>query len=130
MRKLTPEEFKDRIEAVARARKIFIPHITKNVTVAFELYQKVFAEQQRSLFLSSIIEGKRPRTWLDEYERPRCPECNEPLHLRVIRVGKGKQNKKGWKTCWECLGETCYYEKYSRKSVRKQLKRLRRKKDA
>jgi len=132
MNKLTEQEFQDRISALTKARKIFIPHMTKNISIAFELYQKVLAKQKQDIFLNTAKAGRAPRTWLDKYERPECPECGEVLYLRSI-CGKGiKQhgNLKGWKTCWECLGPRCMYEAYSRKSIGKWMKRLRRKKDA
>jgi len=40
MKPLNIEAFQDRIEAVARARRIFIPHITTSITLAFTIYQQ------------------------------------------------------------------------------------------
>lgn len=127
MKRLTEREFQDRVQAVAKAGKIFIPHLTKNISVAFELYQEVLAEQERVRFLTTISGGKIQRTWLDQYERPACPQCKEPLYLRIIREPMGPGNQKGWKTCWECLGPNCFYEEYSKKGVSKWVTELKKK---
>lgn len=124
MKRISFEEFRDRTETIARARKIFIPHVTKNVSVAFELYQEVLAEQERVRFLSTVTGGKISMSWLDQYERPKCPECQEPLYLRVITIVKGPGNWEGWKTCWECIGSSCIYEEYSRKSIGEWMREL------
>ena len=126
MKKLSEEEFSDRAKIVARARKIFLPHLTKNISIAFELYQEVLAEQERIRFLTTVNGGRISLTWLDQYERLVCPLCDEPLYLRIIREPKGVSNQKGWKTCWECLGPTCAYEEYSEKSVEDWIKQLKR----
>jgi hypothetical protein len=76
MNKLSEQEFQDRIQAVARARKIFIDSgLTRNISDAFTLYQEVLAEQDRALTLQTEKDGNRPRSILDEYKRPRCPLC-------------------------------------------------------
>lgn len=127
MKRLTQKEFFERTEALMKARKIFIPHITKNITIAFELYQELLAEQERSIFLSTINEGRVERTWLDAFKRPKCPRCREGLRLRVIDEPKGPRNRRGWKTCWECPGPMCIYEGYSKKNLNEWLKRLKKK---
>lgn len=127
---LKQREFQDRVEAVARARKIFIPHITKNISIAFQLYQEILAKQERKLTLTTKEGGRRPRTWLDQYERPKCPKCGEELYLRIVKEPKGRGNQKGWKSCWECLGLTCFYEEYSKKPIKRLIKKLRRKTNA
>ena len=124
MKRISFEEFRDRVGAVTRARRIFIPYLTKNITIAFELYQEVLAEQERDRFLTTITGGRTPMTWLDQYKRPKCPECQEPLYLRVITVVKGLGNQEGWKTCWECIGPSCIYEEYSKKSIGEWMKEL------
>lgn len=129
MKQISLDEFRDRAEAIARARKIFIPHLTKNISIAFELYQEVLAKQERDRFLTTVTGGRAPMTWLDQYERPKCPSCDEPLYLRIINTPKGTQNQRGWKTCWECLGPNCIYEEYSKKSVNEWVKRLKRRKE-
>ena len=129
MKRISFDKFQDRTKAIVKARKIFIPHFTKNITVAFELYQEVLAEQERDRFLTTVTGGRVSMTWLDQYERPNCPSCEEPLYLRIINIPKGKQNRRGWKTCWECLGPNCTHEEYSKKSVNEWVKRLKRRKE-
>jgi len=127
MKRISLNEFRDRTETLIRARKIFIPNITKNITVAFELYQEVLAEQERVRFLSTVTGGKVSMTWLDQYERPKCPECGKDLYLRLINKPKGSSNAHGYKTCWECVEENCLYEKYSAKTINDWVTELRRK---
>jgi len=124
MKRISLLEFQSRTRAIANARKIFIPHFTKNITIAFDLYQEVLAEQERDRFLTTVTGGKIFLTWLDQYERPKCPECNEPLRLRIINEPKGPSNVHGYKTCWMCIKEDCLYEKYSTKAVNDWLAEL------
>jgi len=126
MKQMTFEEFEDRTKAVVRARKIFTPHLTKNITEAFAIYQKVLAETPRSVMISSKEGGRRPQTIVDQFERPLCPECGEPLFLRIIKIPKGPRNKKGWKSCWVCDGPLCCYESYSKLDINQWLARLKR----
>jgi len=125
MKNLSRIDFRDRIEAIARARKIFIPHITNNISVAFDIYQEVLAETKRILDLHSKIDGDRMRTMLDDYVRPECPECSTGMMLRPVTTPKGPANVYGYKSCWECV--ECGFEQYSFKTVAEQIKRLGRK---
>lgn len=127
MKKIGQEEFHDRIGAIIRARKIFIPHLTKNITIAFELYQEVLAEQKRMRFLTVATGGRLPPSQLDQYERPLCPQCKEPLYLRVINEPKGRGNRKGWKTCWICMKPQCIYERFSKRSLNDWMRKLKKK---
>jgi len=104
MKQLTEEEFRDRMEAIQRARKIFIQsNLTDNITVAFELYQEVFAETERQLVIKKLQTptgmGLSP---LDDYERPKCPICEKEMSLRTL-----PENEEGFKTQWVCPTETC-----------------------
>ena len=83
MNKLNQEEFQDRIQAVARARRIFIDSgLTKNITEAFTLYQEVLAEQEREIIIDTLTGGNRPPALFDLYDRPECPECGADLMFR------------------------------------------------
>ena len=85
MKKLTKEEFIDRMDAIRRANKIFIDSgLTNNITTAFELYQEVFATRERQLVLTANIEGNSHRTAMDYYERPKCPECRADMKFRAL----------------------------------------------
>lgn len=82
MKELTEEEFNDRIGALARAGRIF-PDVL-NVTERFKLYQEVFAEREREIFLSTRVQGNRPKTVMDKYERAKCPECEADMMFRQV----------------------------------------------
>ena len=99
MKDLDRNEFHQRLEAIAKARKIFIPHITKNITIAFDLYQELLAEEKMANRLVSKTHGNRPRTILDEFERLECEKCGAPLRLRVF-YPKGEET--ATYTRWEC----------------------------
>jgi len=105
MKQLTEQEFKDRVEAIQRARKIFVMSgLTDNISTAFAIYQEIFAETERQLLITT--EQKVPigmrLSPLDDYERPKCPTCNEEMALRAI-----PENEQGFKTQWVCPTETC-----------------------
>lgn len=106
--------------AIARARKIFIPHVTKNITIAFELYQEVLAEQDRKRLLN--YEKNKDYGIFAKLKRPRCPDCDLDMGLRLIDTPKGKANKNGWKSCWIC--EKCLYEEYSYNTLQEWLEIL------
>ncbi len=111
MKKLTGEEFRDRVKALARARKIFIPGVTKSISDAFVLYQGVLAEEERKEKL--VSERTRDYGPLGDIQRPECPDCGGTMGLRLIRAPKGRQNKKGWNSCWTCDDDKCLHEEYS-----------------
>jgi len=103
MRELTHEEFTDRTMAIIRAEKIFIDSgITNNITVAFQLYQYVCAEREREIFLSTNRYGTKPRTVMDRYERPQCPDCKYDMQFRVV-----PENDEGIKVQLVCSNKDC-----------------------
>lgn len=84
MKKLTAEEFSDRMMALQRARHIFIETgLTNNITVAFQVYQEVFAEREREIFISTF-NAMKMLTPMDRYERPECPDCGAPMRFRQV----------------------------------------------
>ena len=118
MKKLTHTEFQHRVNEVNKAYRIFSP-LTNNMTEAFRLYQEVLAEERMEVFVSTAA-GNRPLTPLDDFERPKCPECNLDLRLKV---GAKDQNEKEWSTAWLC--EKCLVEFYSDKTVQEWMNELR-----
>jgi len=122
MKRLTKEEFQERAQAGIRARRIFIPHFTKSITVAFELYQEVLAEQERKLVLEE--ERKHHYGILSEKIRPLCPECGNELFLRIISAPIGPQNKKGYNSAWVCSTGDCIHEEFSTNTLQDWLKLL------
>ena len=103
MKELTEEEFRDRTQAVLRAGAIFIDSgITNNISIAFELYQKVCAEREREIFISTQAGDNRPKTVMDRYERPKCPECGKDMMFRNV-----PENPEGVKTQLVCTQIDC-----------------------
>jgi len=91
------------------------------MTDAFRLYQEVLAEEKMQVFVSSATGGNRPVTPMDDFERPKCPECQIDLRLRV---GAKDENEKEWNTAWYC--EKCKAEFYSDKTVQEWMNELQR----
>ncbi len=104
-----------------KARERYMPHRTNNITVALELYLKHIAteDEQVPVFISSKT---RPRNWVDKLDRPNCPSCGRSLLLRAVTTPKGRANREGYQTCWECLD--CGFEKYSLKSIADRLRSI------
>lgn len=127
MKRLSFKEFHDRLQAIAEAEEIFIPHITTNVSVAFELYQKVLADKERQLRL--VEERLRDYSILHDRARPKCPDCGAELGLRLINTPKGKGNVHGYKSAWVCEEGDCVYEAFYHKTLEDWLEELPRKTD-
>lgn len=119
MKKMEYKEYVQRLNELAKARRIFMPHITKNVNEAFELYQELFAEEKLDIFISTAATGGRPMTPMDDYIRPQCPECNVDMRLKI---GTKDQDGKIWPTAWFC--EKCLAEYYSDKTPVEWMKEL------
>jgi len=103
MKELTKEEFYDRAMAIQRARHIFIESgLTNNITHAFQAYQAIFAEREREIFLSAMALGGRPRTIMDRYERPKCPNCGHDMMFRQV-----PENPEGLKSQLVCSNKEC-----------------------
>ena len=122
MRKLTLREFHDRTQAIARARRIFIPHFTKSITLAFEIYQEMLAETERKLRLDE--ERAQDYGLLSEKQRPLCPECGSELFLRLIGVPQGPGNINGYRSAWVCSEGDCTYEEFSMNTLTDWLEQL------
>jgi len=104
----------ERNSVVIKARKKYIPDITRNISIALELYLKNDATRNEHIPLN-INKKTKPKNVADLIGRPVCPGCGELMMLRIINTPQGKQNRKGWKTCWECAN--CGHEEYSLKSI-------------
>lgn len=85
MKSLTFDEFQNRLRVVSRARRIFIPNLTRNISNAFALYQDIFEEDDKKLDLeiTNNTGGFAPSI-LDEFPRPPCPVCDTPLRLSIL----------------------------------------------
>jgi len=97
MKILSEEEFADRCQAVNEALQIF-GHMTDNdITRAFMAYQLVLAERGRKAMLTTEKHGNRAPTFLDQYERPKCPDCGADMMIR--RVPENDENVKAQFVC-------------------------------
>ena len=121
MKKLNYEEFSKRIEEVNKAARIFAP-LTNNISEAFKIYQEVLAEEQMEVFVSTAMMGNKPMTPMDDFERPKCPECQNELRLKL---GAKDQDGKEWNSSWVCT--QCLAEFYSEKTAQEWMNELRRK---
>lgn len=120
MKKLTFQEFQERLAEVTKARAIFIKSgITDNLTIAFALYQAILADEEKKVVVSTAEGGKRPITFLDDYERPKCPECQTDLRLQIFAKD---ESSKIWPTAWICTN--CKAEFYSEKTIEDWMKEL------
>jgi len=120
MKKLNYEEFQKRVNEVNKAARIFAP-LTNNISEAFAIYQEVLAEEQMSVFVSSFVAGAKPMTPIDDYERPKCPECENELGLKIMPKD---QDGKEWATSWVC--SKCSAEFYSDKTIQEWMNELKR----
>jgi hypothetical protein len=102
LKELTEEEVADRAGALQRAEKIFSHMTNADITKAFKAYQAIFAEREREIFLSSHVHGRRPRTLMDKWERPKCPDCGSNMLFRVV-----PENNAGTKTQLVCESPKC-----------------------
>lgn len=81
----TYDEYRDREDAIQRARKIFtLSGFTKNVSIAFAAYQTLFAETERPVAVRASWYNKFRETSFDDRERPECPDCGSPLFFRNV----------------------------------------------
>ncbi|MEW6187855.1 MAG: hypothetical protein AB1585_19170 [Thermodesulfobacteriota bacterium] len=125
MHRLNREEFEDRINAVARARKIFIKSgLVANITDAFALYQGVLAEQDRAVIITTLLGGNRPPARFDKFERPKCPECGSDLMFRPL-----PPNEEGVNTQLVCENPRCDVALNSKMTIEEWSRELERKKD-
>ena len=121
MNRLTQQEFQDRTEAVARARKIFIDLAGGNITNAFTLYQEVLAEQERAVIINTLTSGNRPPALFDQFERPKCPDCGANLMFRGVPA-----NPEGIKVQLVCENPECDLVLNSEMSIEEWAEELRR----
>lgn len=124
MKELTEEEFQDRAAALQRAECIFAHMTNGDLTHAFKAYQSIFAEREREIFLSSHVHGRRPRTLIDKYERPKCPDCGSNMLFRVV-----PENRGGIKTQLVCESPKCDMVLNSKNDLNWWMDNLRIKKD-
>lgn len=124
MKSLTQQEFTERMEAIQRAQKIFVESgLTNNITVAFHIYQEVFAERERQLFITEQVKDFRPGGKLARYERIPCPDCDSNMFISVIEKGA-----EGHLTSVSCT--KCDTVLLSEKTLNEWMESLKRREDA
>jgi len=102
MKLLSEEEFADRCKAVNEALQIF-GHMTDNdITRAFQAYQLVLAERGRKALLTTEKHGSRAPTIMDQYERPKCPDCGADMMIRRVPANDERVNSQ-----FVCSNESC-----------------------
>lgn len=119
LKKLSQEQFQNRLTEMLKARQMFMPHITNNITTAWELYQKIVAEEEMSIFITNAQVEHLKQNPLKDLQRPKCPECGEDM---VLKIGAVDMNGKQWATAWAC--KPCMIEIYSEDSVETWRKKL------
>ena len=94
IKKIDREKFIEDTTAILDARRIFIDsNVTKNITVAYELYQEVLAEKE----IKPKTQNPKLRTSII------CPECGSNNVIRVKPCGRFE----GHEFC-----KDCNYEKF------------------
>lgn len=103
MKRLTREEFQDRLEAVIRSQRIFIDSgLTDNVNTAFMLYQEILADREREILLSTKQVPKLPPSEIGTIARPICPDCGSEFYFRGV-----PPNDEGIKVQLVCSNTKC-----------------------
>lgn len=115
------DDFLYREDVISKARLRYIPSHTMNITVAVQLYLINDSAGNRQIPLQ-VTAVTRPKNWVDKLGRPDCPVCGKSLLLRAIYTPRGRSNREGYQTCWECLG--CGHERYSHKSISDRLREI------
>lgn len=83
------DELQIRNSVIAKARSLYIPKVTNNISVALKLFLKNNATEKEKIPL--IISRKtRPANWVDKIGRPKCPKCDRDLLFNIS------------KSLWQC----------------------------
>jgi hypothetical protein len=99
----TYSEYRDREDAIRRARKIFVATgLTNNITHAFAAYQYIISESERPITVNASWYRGFAGNVMDTLERPLCPDCGEPLFFRNVRP-----NEEGIKCQLVCSNSEC-----------------------
>jgi len=94
------EEKRRRLLYAARAEYI-AGGKTKNISEAFQWYIEAHREECAGVPLTiTSREADRPKTFLDDYERPKCRKCGSPLFWKgACRACRGTGQKKNQWIC-------------------------------
>lgn len=111
MKQLTAHEFATRHIAVLKAMRIYVPHITNNITTAFEIYQRILAEEQSERFIGTSMNVKNIPVFP-------CPECDTSMLMLGNAVDPDGER---WPTAFRC--PVCEAMFYSNLSVEECIKK-------
>jgi ribosomal protein L37AE/L43A len=67
---------------IAKARSLYIPMVTTNISVALELFLKNDATADEQIPLR-ISRKTRPKNWVDKIGRPVCLKCDREMLLNI-----------------------------------------------
>lgn len=106
----------------ARARYIATGK-TRSITKAFRMYLAAHPEECAGIPATITPREKdRPRTVLDDYDRPPCPECGGPLFFqRCSTCGAKKRPKNEW------VCRACGHRRLTKDTLEESLAKLKRK---
>jgi predicted RNA-binding Zn-ribbon protein involved in translation (DUF1610 family) len=71
-----------RNSVIAKARSLYIPKITRNISVALELFLKNDANTSERI-PPTISRKTRPKNWVDKIGRPTCLKCDMKMLLNI-----------------------------------------------
>ena len=112
---------KRRAQVVSAARKKYIATgKTKSISEAVRWYIEEHPDDCAGIPATiSTREEDRPRTILDDYDRPPCPKCGKPLFFQVCSTcGSGKRKKNEW------VCRACGYRRITKDTLARSLAKL------
>ena len=122
--KNVPEYLQRRI-VLAEARKLYIKTgKTNNISTALKWHLETLPEEERIPLHWPASEEILQHSPLDDYIRPRCPECEYDLFLKSQCTGLGQGDRI---TVWVC--KVCGHKDYSELTVQEWLEILPRKEE-
>jgi len=118
------EEKRRRLLYAARAEYI-AGGKTKNISEAFQWYIEAHREECAGVPLTiTSREADRPKTFLDDYERPKCRKCGSPLFWKgACRACRGPAKKNQW------ICKTCGFKHLTKDTLQEAIAKLEPKKE-
>jgi len=114
-------ESQTRKGVIAKARGEYItPGKTKNISEAFLWYIEAHMEECAGILpVITNREADRPKTILDEYERPKCRKCGADLFFMIgCTACKGPVKKNQW------ICKKCGFKWFTKKTLEEIIKGL------
>ena len=111
---------------IERARKEFnVDMKPVNISEAFRMFAKAHPDEMHGVkLLITTREKDRPRTILDEYERPKCRKCGAALFWKTgCTACKGPVKKNQW------ICKECGFKRITKDILQAAIAKLKRRKD-